>query len=499
MKARAAVSFASSDAGGDAINGAAVRGAAGHGAALHGAALTGGPSLNGAMSDTMGELLDAIVAADGMMASITAYRAQLIDQARSWSELSASIASSGTHRPGGWDAATVAHRELVTELACALRLPERTTETLVAHSHILASTLPATLEALQRGEISYRHAQSIADHAASLPDDVAGAFETAVLPSARALTVARFDRKARDQRERMNPESIEARHCAGVADRSVSVGGDRDGMAWLNAYLPAAEAIAIHNRLGDIAGGLNSADEPRTTAQLMADVLVDLLVDGEIVSGGGDGSAGDHGIGRGIRATVLVTVPVLALLGLESPPATLEGFGPIDAATARALAATAPGFTRILTHPETGAVLSVGRDKYSAPADLRRYLRVRDETCRFPGCGRLAINCDLDHTIDWHTRGPTDHDNLANLCPGHHHLKHHTRWSVVQLDGGVLQWTSPLGRTYLTRPALSIGSVAAGRVGRGPGPSRHDGSRPGSIAARVGRGPAAPGFCPSTC
>ncbi len=429
-------------------------------------------SMRDTMHDTMAELLDAIVATDGMMASITAYRARLIDQARSFSELGARAESSQrtrSDRAGGWDAATVAHRELVTELACALRLPERTAETLVAHSGMLATQLPATLLALQKGEISYRHAQSIADHAASLPAETAEAFEAAILPSARTLTVARFDRKARVQRERMNPESIEVRHVAGVADRFVSVTPGRDGMAWLNAFLPAAEALAIHNRLCDVASSLNGKFEPRTNAQLVADVLVDLLIDGEIVAQSDetspDGQHGAHSIGRGVRATVLVTVPVLALLGLESPPATLEGYGPIDAQTARELAATAPGFTRILTHPETGAVLSVGRDRYSPPADLRRFLRVRDENCRFPGCGRLAGQCDLDHTVDWQNRGPTDHNNLAHLCPGHHHLKHHTRWSVEQLDGGVLQWTSPLGRTYTTNPAVTIGaghrSVAA--------------------------------------
>ncbi|MBG6055054.1 hypothetical protein IWX81_001465 [Salinibacterium sp. CAN_S4] len=431
-----------------------------------GAPSTGAPFTGAvALRDTMAELLDSIVAAEGMIASITAYRAHLIDQARTLGELSARVVDEIrplSHRPGGWDAATVAHRELVTELACALRLPERTAETLVAHSHILAASLPATLESLQRGQISYRHAQSMADHAASLPESSLAAFETAVLPAAQTLTVARFDRKAREHRERMHPETIEARHTVSVADRSVSITPARDEMAWLSAYLPAAHSVAIHNRLGDLASSLDSRLEPRTHTQLMADVFVDLLVDGEIASR----DAG-HGIGRGIRATVLVTVPVLALLGLDAAPATLEGFGPIDARTARELAATAPGFTRILTHPETGAVLSVGRDRYSAPADLRRYLRVRDETCRFPGCGRLAGGCDLDHTVDWHTRGPTDHDNLAHLCPGHHHVKHHTRWTVAQLDGGVLQWTSPLGRTYLTSPAIEIADAAIEAVAIG--------------------------------
>ena len=59
-------------------------------------------------------------------------------------------------------------------------------------------------------------------------------------------------------------------------------------------------------------------------------------------------------LGTGVRARVLVTVPVLTLLGRSAEPA-LEGYGPIDIDTARELAAGAPGLVRILTHPETGA------------------------------------------------------------------------------------------------------------------------------------------------
>ena len=454
-------------------------------------------STRGALDATMAELLDAIVAADSMIASVSGYRAQLIDQARAWGELVADVADSP--RTGGWDSAATAHRELVSELACALRLPERTAQTLVAHSQLLVEGLPATLTALQSGEITYRHAQSLADHAVSLPDSTRAAFEEAVLPAARELTVSRFDRVARTKRERMHPESIEARHVAGVADRCLSVTADRDGMAWLNVYLPAAHAIAIDDRLGRIAAGLRAAEqadasqhgaaqhgaarhgaaagagsthEPapvRTLTQLKVDVLSDLLIDGEIVAGDGRSS-----IGRGIRASVHVTVPVLSLLGAGSEAsglaratlegcsavdptvhATLEGYGPIDPHTAARLAATAPGFTRLLTHPETGAVLSVGRDRYSPPPELRRWLRARDETCRFPGCARRTGDCEIDHTDDWQNRGPTSHDNLAHLCPSHHHLKHNTRWAVRQVGHGLLHWTSPSGRTYVTKPALT--------------------------------------------
>jgi Domain of unknown function (DUF222) len=403
------------------------------------------------LEHTFGELIESIAASDRMLASVAAWRARLIDDARQWSEIQSQAQSqaSGSTRVGGWDAETVAHRELVSELACALRIPERSADYLVATSQALVNQLPGTLRALGDGELSYRHAQSLVDHAKSLPVEALEEFEAAVLPSAKTLTVAKLDRKALRIRERMHPESIEKRKQAAVEDRAVHIEPTRDGMAWLNAYLPAEQAIGIDDRLAQLAGILKTEGEERTLAQLRADILCDLLVDGEIPTS-------DVSLARGVRPRVLVTVPVMTLLGHENEPAQLEGYGPIDAETARRLSAHAPSFTRLLTHPETGAVLSVGQDKYVVPKDLRTWLRVRDETCRFPGCSRRAGGCEVDHTVDWQYEGETRHDNLAHLCPSHHHLKHQTKWQVTNSRDGTLTWTSPAGREYTTSPAVQV-------------------------------------------
>jgi hypothetical protein len=386
------------------------------------------------------ELVESVVAVERMMSSLAAARAELVDRVREWSETAA-----GTG-PGqdGWSPATVARRELVSELAAALRMPERSVENLIAESAALQHDFPETRAALQSGTITYRHATVMLDHAWSLPDEARADFEQLALPFAEKLTVAKFDRRARTLREAMQPESIEARTTAATAERSVECIPERDGMATLVAYLPAEQALAIYNRVTDLARGLQGPDEDRTLTQLRADVFSDLLIGGET------------GALRGVRATVLVTVPVLTLLGATEEPATLEGYGPIDAETARWLAARAPSFMRLLTHPETGAVLSLGRTRYAVPKDLRTWLRVRDGTCRFPGCSRAASSCEVDHTDDWQHGGHTRHDNLAHLCKSHHNLKHHTRWKVEQRGGGVLEWTSPLGRKYTVDPETEI-------------------------------------------
>lgn len=111
---------------------------------------------------------------------------------------------------------------------------------------------------------------------------------------------------------------------------------------------------------------------------------------------------------------------------------------------------------RVLTHPETGVVLSVGREQYRPPADLRRLVTWRAARCMAPGCGIPADRCDIDHTVDWHHGGHTDATNLAPLCRGHHTLKHHTDWQVTARPGGALEWTSPAGRVYLVHPERRI-------------------------------------------
>lgn len=113
---------------------------------------------------------------------------------------------------------------------------------------------------------------------------------------------------------------------------------------------------------------------------------------------------------------------------------------------------------RVLTHPETGMVLSVGRTQYRPPPSLRRLIKWRSERCMAPGCGVPAARCEIDHNIAWEHGGPTSLDNHAPLCTGHHTIKHHGGWTVEHLpdQGGALLWTSPTGRRYLVKPERAV-------------------------------------------
>jgi hypothetical protein len=401
-------------------------------------------------ADALGELFDSIVEADYIVNLAMARRCQAIERAREWNDRMIRETAGGDRSATRTD---IAERAFTAEVAAALHLPERTAQNLIWTSRTLVTQLPNTLQALADSRLSYRHAQILVDHSYSLEGAAVAALEAAVLPSAERMTPSQFERKVRKTRERIEPESMVERKIKADAERFVAITPERDGMAMLTALLPAAQAVAIDARLTDICRGLQTTDENRTLTQLRADVFSDILLDadGETAPRAGAGLRPTERY-RSIRPRVLVTVPAMTLLRKGRDGGSLEGYGPIDPQTARDLTAEAPTLQRLLTDPETGAVLSIGRSRYRVPEDLKTWLRVRDGTCRFPGCSRSAGRCDIDHTDDWQNNGGTDHWNLAHLCPGHHTLKHASEWKVRQDPGGSgeLTWTSPSGNHYVT-------------------------------------------------
>lgn len=347
-----------------------------------------------------------------------------------------------------------ATRAFVAELATTLVVHEATAGGLVADARKLTGPYRATLAALGAGSICVGRVRSLLEVASTLPDDAVGGFEAAALERASRETPSAFRRRIRRLRERIHPQPLAERRHRAAEERRVCLEPAEDGMAWLSLYLEAERGVAIlahldaladTRQVGDAAEAGDEAPDHRTRAQLRLDVAADLLL--------GRVDADTHSPLGVVIPRVYVTVPVLTLLGHTDDAGELDGYGPIDADTARRLAAHAPSFRRILTHPETGAYLSYGRDAYRVPADLAGYLRVRDGGCRFPGCSRRAAGCDLDHTTGWAGGGATRHDNLAHLCRNHHRLKHHTRWRMTQQPEGDIRWTSPAGREHTTAPA----------------------------------------------
>ena len=338
-------------------------------------------------------------------------------------------------------------RSVRLEVAAALRITEHAAGRLMGIGRALVRRYPAVLDTMSRAGITDTHAQLIVDGLDQL-DTVTGDLLSEVLAAAEELSTGPFRRALRRILDREREATLAEQHAAAVQHRHVRVDPGMDGMAWLTAHLPAVEAHAILGRITAIAKTLDRPDDDRTLDQRRADVFGDLLIDGETYS--------LPDAARGIRPTVAITVPALTLLTGHGPVAQVDGVGPIPVERARELCGAASGWMRILTRPDTGVVLSVGREQYRPPADLRRLVQWRSSRCMAPGCGVPADRCDIDHSTAWEHGGHTEASNLAPLCRGHHTLKHHTDWRVTATPGGGLEWTSPAGRTYLVQPERRI-------------------------------------------
>ncbi|MFB0838618.1 HNH endonuclease [Arthrobacter sp. E44] len=354
---------------------------------------------------------------------------------------------------------TYAEMSVVEEIAGVLTVSSAAAGALVEQSRKICS-LPPVFQALSTGAMSWQHARIVADETEGL--DPAGAaalvahfFDPDAPHPARGATPgelvpSRFRAKVRAWRERHHPETLQKRHAKGVADRRMEYTPDRDGMAWVSLYLPGDTACAIWNRTTATARGLQGPNEPRTITQLRPDIAASLLL-----SNGASTSAGSRP-GTEIdkvptpRADVLVTVPVFSLLGLTDEPAVLDGLGPIPASMARKLVADgADSFYRVLVDPRDGAPLEIGRRNYRLTETIKRWIRMRDGKCTFPGCTNGTPDNDTDHLQACECGGTTGTSNLAQLCPKHHRLKHRSQWTPDPATNNESPgWTSPTGHHY---------------------------------------------------
>ncbi|MDE8589422.1 HNH endonuclease signature motif containing protein [Arthrobacter sp. NQ4] len=352
---------------------------------------------------------------------------------------------------------TYADMSVVEEIAGVLTISSAAAGALVEQSRRICS-LPLVFQALAAGDMSWQHARIVGDETEGLTPEgalalVAHFFDPDAPNPARGaapgeLVPSRFRAKVRGWRERHHPESIEKRHVKGVADRRMECTSDKDGMAWISLYLPGDTACAIWNRTTATARGLQGPDEERTLTQLRPDIAASLLL--------GAGNTTQTGNPRAVgqvptpRADVLVTVPVFALLGQTDEPAMLDGFGPIPASMARRLVADgADSFYRVLVDPRDGAPLEIGRTRYRLTETIKRWIRMRDTKCSFRGCTNRTPDNETDHLQAWEHGGTTNVSNLAQLCPKHHRLKHHSQWAPDPATKNEPPgWASPTGRHY---------------------------------------------------
>lgn len=418
-----------------------------------------------------------------------------------WSELGAALAAAELSRrevmnPQWHGDAPAEACVAADELAMRLGWNRRAAGRLVRDGRALENELCFVADAVDAGTLDGPRMRVLLAALRDEPYQLSWPVQEKVLPGAASRSV----RQLRDDVERallaVCPEETGRRHDEAWAKRRVDHPKRLPrGMAGIWAVVSAEDAAQIDGVLEATARAARSAGDPRNLDQLRADTFVAVATSG-VVPGGlpvvagaptgaacdgidelaGDGpfsdldravaqAAADEVVGRRSppvprvrvpRIQINVTVALSTLLGLDSDPAQLDGYGPLSAEQARALAHGGV-WRRLVTDPLSGAVLDVGRARYRPPADLANHVRARDGRCAEPGCATPSERCDLDHTEEFFADGAlgeTSADNLGPLCHRANMLKTGGGFTLEQPEPGRFVWTTPAGLQYETRPGL---------------------------------------------
>ena len=382
----------------------------------------------------------------------------------------------------------VAGEELALRLGCSRRAGRE----LVRAGRAFGGALWPTGDALETGEIDAGKARLMVTALLGVPGEVAIAVQEDVLPDAPRRTHAQLAGDVQRALISVDPDEAAERAARAADERRVCRPRVLpDGMAGIWAVLPAPAAVALSGELDAVARVVRGLGDSRTLDQLRADALCFAVTahgwrpdDGGPAEAATDARADalrDVLAGPPLRAEVLVTVPLDALMGTGDGVAELAGYGAVSTATAEAVA-RGGSWRRLVTDPLSGTVLDVGRTRYRPPPGLDAHVRTRDGTCVRPGCPTSAWSCDLDHTVPFGqgpdgasgglgasggpgaSGGSTSADNLGALCRRDHLLKTHGGFRLSQVAPGVFEWTTPTGHRYPERgvPALPKRGSASG-------------------------------------
>ncbi|MCT1638334.1 HNH endonuclease [Dietzia cinnamea] len=398
-------------------------------------------------------------------------------------------------------------------VVAAMSISARRAEKMLSFSWELHTRYPAILEAMAAGLMEQRVAELLARQMATVRGDVLEQVQRQVVDdylNGIAAGIRLGDKALRDDIDavigRHDPDAIRLRKEDASRTRGVRIGKGVDGMSTVSALLATEEAAvlaeAIDQRVADHqaadadaaaaaarAGDPDGVDpdnvdpddaEPEahySTAERRADALMSLIC-GDTPAGSNDDTAstsdaaesagpdapanGSSGGGTG-QAPVLrpkVTVIATGDNGRSENGARVEFTRTGEAAlqTLLEMLATCDGASFEQVDPRIGAADDANAAlKYRPGAELARRVRMRDGTCRHPGCAVPADDCDLDHVVPFNHADPangghTVESNLVSQCRRHHRFKTFSDWTYQLQPDGTLIVTTPDGATMLTRP-----------------------------------------------
>jgi hypothetical protein len=352
------------------------------------------------------------------------------------------------------------------EVGAVMNMAPMVASRIVAQAEALDERLPRIAALLGDAVIDWRSTQLIITRTELVSDELITAVDDALaacLGEWECWSRRRLINKVDSIVRTVDPDAAKERRARAEGDRYLNLAPQPDGTAVVRGRITATAAAAFQRRVHEMLGAVCGKDS-RTVDQRRADAFT-ALVEGRRLCcdcGRPDCPArpGEDAASEGaVRTVINVIAGQDTVTGDSERPGYVEGFGVIDADLVRELAEGAA--MRLIESPEVSAAEAF---RYQPSAEVARWIRLRDFTCRFPGCDRPVAICDLDHTTPFNHADPgagglTVPWGLAAYCRQHHRLKtFHSGpngWQDEQLADGTIVWTSPTGRLYRTTPGGS--------------------------------------------
>lgn len=285
----------------------------------------------------------------------------------------------------------------------------------------LSENFPATLEALAAGEITSGHARVI-DRVAGKPDYHS---EEVILGAAKEAPADLLSRYA------LRWERAEVRDYTKYEqqrqDRQASMTQEPDGSWKFFAhvdYMAGRRASMAFAKMVEAFRREEKPDSKITYLQRNADAFVQLFT--------------RDGPQRTAPASLLIISEYDASTGELGQPRLDDG-QPVPPEELERLLANADVYTAFAD--ADGQPLWLGRSQRSASLAQRIVLAARDGGCI--GCKASSERCEAHHIQHWQDDGLTDIPNLAQLCPGCHHLVHDCDWQVCRDHRGRYRINAP--------------------------------------------------------
>jgi Domain of unknown function (DUF222) len=307
---------------------------------------------------------------------------------------------------------------LTAEVAAALTITQALAASYLYYSRAMRLRLPRVGDLLRVGDIDYRTFQTIVFRTDLITDaDVMAAVDAELAAKASrwpALTQGRLAAQVDRIVARTDRDAVRRRRERRV-DREFSIWDSGDGLTEVFGRLITTDAQVVDARLDALAATV-CANDPRTRNQRRADAMGALAAGADrLVCRCEQPDCPAAGTPPLVPVVVHVVAEQASLDGTAQTPASMIGADAlIPAELIAELARSA--ILRPLVHP-ADAPPEAG---YTPSLTLADFVRCRDLTCRFPGCDRPAIDCDLDHTIAYADGGATHASNLKCLCRQHY-------------------------------------------------------------------------------